>query len=129
MISCLRLKGKRPEKRTVISQWLELINWWNKSSSQARGSNDSNPTRDSDDSSEEVSYAVRRSREVPDDRPSDVYLCENHIEYCYGFRLHCSWKDSQQYTRLSRERGMCSIVGLPDMPCQYQIQIAMDVLS
>ena len=77
-------------------------NRWNKSGSQARGSTDPNPNYDRDDE-EPINYAVHRSREVPNYRPQSVYLHENHIEYCYGFRHPCSWKDSEQHTTLERE--------------------------
>ena len=54
-----------------------------------------------------MSYATRRSREVPKHRPYEVYIKENHTEYCYGQRHEADWKDSDQFTRLSREREVC----------------------
>ena len=76
-----------------------------------------------------MNYPARRSRDVPDHRPESVYRYEDHIEYCYGFRNLRSWKDSEGHTRLSLERGMCTIYGPTTMRDRDQLQIAQDTLS
>ena len=85
-------------------------NRWNRTSSQAQGSDDPHPNisrRDDDTNDEAGHYAVGSDREVPQHRPYAVWSNENHIEYCYGHRHEADWKEST-FTRFYREREICT---------------------
>ena len=92
-------------------------------SSQVSESDESIQVEDDD---ETMNYATRRSREVP---PYRNYYYENHIEYCYGHRHQSAWKDSQEHTKLIKERGLCKIYGPREMKVSDHLEIAMDSLS